>query len=53
MGSPIEFQEMLHYVEKHQITPVVDTVYPFEEAITAHKKMESSDQMGKLVLEIG
>ena len=53
MGSPIEFQEMLNYVEKHRIAPVVDTIYPFEEAVSAHKKMESSEQMGKLVLKIG
>jgi zinc-binding alcohol dehydrogenase/oxidoreductase len=52
MGSLEEFVEMVRFVEKHEIHPVVDSVFPMAEAVTALKKMEASTQFGKLVLEI-
>ena len=36
-----------------RIKPVVDHVYPMEEAAEAHRRMESSQHIGKIVLRIG
>lgn len=51
MGSPQEFEEMLAYVEQHQIKPIVDTVYPsLAHAQEAFDYMEQGKQFGKIVL---
>jgi NADPH2:quinone reductase len=36
-----------------QIKPIVDRVFPMEEAAAAHRRMESSRHIGKIVLRIG
>ncbi len=33
--------------------PVVDSVFPFERAADAHRRMESSEHIGKIVLTVG
>ena len=53
MGMPSEFHAMLDFVNKHKIEPVVDQVFPFEDAVAAHQRMQNSEQMGKIVLAIG
>lgn len=50
MGSPVEFAAMLRFVETHRIEPVLDAVFPLEEAVAAHQRLLAADQMGKLVL---
>lgn len=50
MGSPAEFSAMVAFINKHRIEPVVDQIYKLEDAVSACKRMEVSDQMGKLVL---
>lgn len=52
MGRPEEFRAMLACVNAQKLKPVVDHVYPFAEAVTAHKRMQDSEQMGKLVLRM-
>ena len=52
MGMPSEFRAMLEFVVQHQIEPVVDHVYPFADAVTAHQRMWASEQMGKIVLAL-
>jgi len=37
---------------RDRIRPVVDSVFPLEEASAAHARMESSEHIGKIVLEI-
>ncbi|MGR8920434.1 MAG: quinone oxidoreductase family protein [Gammaproteobacteria bacterium] len=51
MGRPEEFRDMIAFINEHGLRPVIDTVYPFAEAVAAHKRMEHGEQMGKLVLE--
>ena len=53
MGSNAEFKAMLDFVGKHEIEPVVDRVLPMDEAVAAHKLLESFGQMGKVVLQNG
>lgn len=52
MGRPQEFRDMIDFVNAQQIRPIVDHIYPFAEGAAAHKRMQESEQMGKLVLEI-
>jgi zinc-binding alcohol dehydrogenase/oxidoreductase len=52
MGRPQEFRDMLACVNDQKLRPVVDHVYPFSEAVAAHKRMQESEQMGKLVLRL-
>lgn len=51
MGSPADFKAMIDFVNKHEIVPVVDEVFPMAKAEKAFKKMEESSQFGKIVLK--
>ncbi len=52
MGSPTDFQEMLDLVNRHEIHPVIDGVFPLEDGDQAVRKMADSPQFGKYVLSI-
>lgn len=52
MGTRDEFLSMLDFVEGRKIKPVIDNVYPLEEINAAFDRMESSNQFGKIVLQI-
>lgn len=53
MGSPHDFREMLHLVEKHGLCPVVDDILPLDQANHALEKLSASTQFGKVVLMVG
>ena len=54
MGSPKDFENMLNFIEKHQIVPVIDDVHPLSQAQLAFEQMSTSgDRFGKRVLQIG
>lgn len=50
MGSPDEFAAMLRFVNEHRIEPVIDRVFAFDQAIEAHQRLLSAQQLGKIVL---
>jgi NADPH:quinone reductase-like Zn-dependent oxidoreductase len=50
MGSDQDFDDMLTFVQKYQIKPIVDSVSPFSEAVEAFDKMRDGKQMGKIIL---
>jgi zinc-binding alcohol dehydrogenase/oxidoreductase len=52
MGSDVEFEAMIRFVEKHKIMPVVDAVYPLSEGNAAFQRMDKGQQFGKIVLKI-
>src|SRR5690606_9310859 len=52
MGSPRDFNHMLHFVNDHHIKPIVDSVYPLEDAEAAIRNMDASSQFGKIVLSV-
>lgn len=52
MGMPTEFHAMLEFVGTHRIEPVIDQVFPFNEAVAAHQRLWASEQMGKIVLAV-
>jgi NADPH:quinone reductase-like Zn-dependent oxidoreductase len=50
MGSPSDFAAMLKLYETG-LKPVVDKVFPLEQAGDAHIRMEAGDQFGKIILK--
>ncbi|HSC91579.1 MAG TPA: zinc-binding dehydrogenase [Gaiellaceae bacterium] len=53
MGSPRDFAGLLRVVNGGAWKPVIDSVRPLAEAADAHRRLESGEQFGKLVLELG
>ncbi|PEJ08456.1 zinc-binding dehydrogenase [Bacillus wiedmannii] len=52
MGSREEFDEMITFIEKYKIKPIMDKVYSLEEAIQALKRMEQGEQFGNIALSM-
>ncbi|MBB6454635.1 zinc-binding alcohol dehydrogenase/oxidoreductase [Salirhabdus euzebyi] len=52
MGSHEEFLEMLTFIEKHNIKPIIDKVFPLEEGKAAFEYLESAKQFGKVAIKI-
>ncbi|MGH7728450.1 MAG: zinc-binding dehydrogenase [Vulcanimicrobiaceae bacterium] len=52
MGSPADFRAMLELFEVGGLRPVVDRVYPLEEAAAAAARVLAGEQFGKVVLRI-
>ena len=52
MGSPQDFQDMMQFVEQHQIVPVVDRIFPLADFDKAIERLRSKDHFGKIVLNI-
>jgi NADPH:quinone reductase-like Zn-dependent oxidoreductase len=52
VGSVEQFQKMNHYIVEQGIKPVVDTVFPFEEAPAAYDYMRSGSHFGKIVIHV-
>lgn len=50
MGSDQDFVEMVHFVEKHKIKPLVSSEYPLSEGKLAFEEMDNQAQTGKIVL---
>ena len=40
-------------LEAWEIKPVIDSVFPLQSAADAHRRMESGEHVGKIVLEVG
>jgi NADPH:quinone reductase-like Zn-dependent oxidoreductase len=45
------FEAMCRAIELHRIQPVVDKVFPFEEARAAFEAMRNGEHFGKIVLQ--
>ncbi len=52
MGSERDFAELVALFSAAKLRPLVDRVFPLEQAPLAFERMERSEQMGKLVLAI-
>lgn len=48
MGSAEEYKEMLHFIQTHNIKPIVDQMYPLNQFDQAFNRMESAAQLGKI-----
>jgi len=51
MGRRSELVEVLRFVRDGRLKPVVDSVLPLERAADAHRRIESREHFGKLVLK--
>ena len=51
LGTTRQLQELLKFVTRKKIRPVIDSVVPLQEAAQAHKKMEQGRHMGKILLK--
>ncbi|MBK7426471.1 MAG: zinc-binding dehydrogenase [Saprospiraceae bacterium] len=47
MGTDSEFIEMLQFIKIHKIHPILDSIYPIEEANEAFQRMAEGKQFGK------
>ena len=52
MGNDEEFDQMVAFVEAHQIRPVVDRVFGLQEGVDAVRFMGESSHYGKIVIDI-
>jgi len=53
VGSRAMFEAMNRAIEVNQLRPVIDRVFPFDEAIEALKHLESGAHFGKVVIRVG
>jgi NADPH:quinone reductase-like Zn-dependent oxidoreductase len=53
MGTKEDFDGVYDLVASGKARPVIDEVFPLEEARTAHERMETGEQLGKIVLTVG
>ncbi|EIW76597.1 alcohol dehydrogenase protein [Coniophora puteana RWD-64-598 SS2] len=52
LGSVTQFEAMNRFIAEHDIHPVVDKVFTFEEAVDAFAYLESQKHVGKLVIRL-
>jgi zinc-binding alcohol dehydrogenase/oxidoreductase len=52
MGSPSEFRDLVAFVERHGLKPVVDQVLALDEGAAAFTRLAAGEQFGKVVLHI-
>ncbi len=52
MGTREDFEAAYDLVKSGRAKPIVDSVFPLEEARAAHERMEAGDQFGKIVLTV-
>ncbi|MGH7607039.1 MAG: zinc-binding dehydrogenase, partial [Gemmatimonadales bacterium] len=53
MGNAAEYAEIVRRLGAGQLRPVVDRVYPLEQAREAYERLAQGRQLGKLVVEMG
>lgn len=52
MGSDHEFNEMLAFVSKHQIRPMVDSIRPFSRIAESFSDITRPNKVGKIVFQV-
>lgn len=52
MGSDQEFEQMVDFVNQHQIRPMLDSVYALADGPSAFDRMANGQQFGKIVLRV-
>jgi NADPH:quinone reductase-like Zn-dependent oxidoreductase len=53
VGSGEMFEAMNRAIAAHQLRPVVDRVFPFEQVPDAFRHLESGAHFGKVVVRVG
>ena len=52
VGSHTQFIRLSEFITSHQLRPVIDRKFPFEEASAAFRYYESTSPFGKVIIEI-
>jgi len=52
MGSYKDFENMVKFISENEITPFIDKEYDLENGADAFERMESGDQIGKIIVKI-
>jgi zinc-binding alcohol dehydrogenase/oxidoreductase len=52
MGSDDDFKNMIEFINKNKIAPVVDKIFEIEDTAKAFERMDKSEQLGKIVIKI-
>ncbi len=52
VGSREDFEAMNEFLVEHELHPVIDRVFPFEEAAAAYAYMDSGAHIGKIVITL-
>ena len=50
MGTMGELHQVLKFIFRKQLRPVIDRVYPLAEIREAHERIERKEQFGKVIL---
>jgi NADPH:quinone reductase-like Zn-dependent oxidoreductase len=53
MGNVAEYREVVRRLGEGQLRPIVDRIYPFEEARAGLERLEKGEQLGKIVITGG
>ena len=52
MGSSADYETVMNFIFNGRLQPVIDTIYPLSEGLTALQRLEAGEVTGKLVLKI-
>lgn len=52
MGTTAEYEKVMGLIFDGHLRPIIDTIYPFEEGLTALRRLQDGDLIGKLVLKM-
>ncbi len=52
LGTQAQLQELINFVMRKRIQPVIDSVFPLQDAKEAQKKMEAGMHAGKILLKL-
>jgi NADPH:quinone reductase-like Zn-dependent oxidoreductase len=52
LGSQREYAEIVRLAEEGKLWPVIDSVVPLGEAVTAYERLQRGEHIGKLVIEV-
>lgn len=52
VGSRADFEAMNAFIARHQLRPIIDRVFPFDEAPAAFEYLDSGSHFGKVVIRL-
>ncbi len=52
LGTQAQLQELINFMVRKKIQPVIDSVFPLQDAKKAQKKMEAGMHAGKILLKL-
>lgn len=52
MGSDDDFNKMIDLCNEHQIKPILDKTFDFDNAVAAFDRMKNSSQFGKIIVKV-